>query len=403
MSADFSAAASALGYLFQFRYALLLLLERGEDAELRLECLDDIVIEDSAGTSLHQLKLHQNGIGDLSDLSVDLWKTLRVWSTLAASGQIILPGTALLLVTTASAPQHSAASLLKLPNQRDSSKALSLLVAACAKSKNKQLESAFNAFTGLTSAQRQLLVDAIVVLDGSPDVTDVGERIKKHLALSTYPEHLQALVERLEGWWDSALLSHLRATPRAPISHSSLQLKVLDIADQFRADSLPIDYASAHPGVIDAAQDPRLFVKQLHAIEANPKRVENAILDYYRAAEQRSRWVREDLILDEELTRYEDRLVEEWDRVRLAFLDDIPKADPSEAALLECGKKLYRWVELTISLPIRPRVTTAYVMRGSFHMLADRTPPRVWWHPKFLETVKKILVGTAEKADATVS
>ena len=40
---------------------------------------------------------------------------------------------------------------------------------------------------------------------------------------------------------------------------------------------------------------------------------------------------------------------------------------------------------------VRPNVTEPYVMRGSYHMLADKNPPRVWWYPKFLERLEQIL------------
>ena len=44
------------------------------------------------------------------------------------------------------------------------------------------------------------------------------------------------------------------------------------------------------------------------------------------------------------------------------------------------------------SLRIRARVTEPSVLRGSFHILADATPePRVYWHPRFLDRLGKVL------------
>ena len=40
--------------------------------------------------------------------------------------------------------------------------------------------------------------------------------------------------------------------------------------------------------------------------------MEFAIRDYYRAFEQRSRWAREDFLVDGELENYERELVEAW-------------------------------------------------------------------------------------------
>jgi hypothetical protein len=57
---------------------------------------------------------------------------------------------------------------------------------------------------------------------------------------------------------------------------------------------------------------------------------------------------------------------------------------------------LYNWGEFETgkieSLRIRARVTEPYVLRGSFHILADTKPePRVYWHPRFLERLGKVL------------
>src|SRR5678815_1212015 len=67
---------------------------------------------------------------------------------------------------------------------------------------------------------------------------------------------------------------------------------------------------------IDPEEDPRLFVAQLREIRISPTRIQSAILDYYRAFEQRSSWARENVLLEGEVDEYEDRLVDEWGRYR---------------------------------------------------------------------------------------
>ena len=80
---DFSAADSALGYLYQVRLALLSALQRlAEDDTfaLYLETLDDVVF-DTTGSALEllQLKHRCDRAANLTDASPDLWKSLRVW------------------------------------------------------------------------------------------------------------------------------------------------------------------------------------------------------------------------------------------------------------------------------------------------------------------------------------
>ena len=49
-------------------------------------------------------------------------------------------------------------------------------------------------------------------------------------------------------------------------------------------------------------------------------------------------------------------------------------------------------------LRIRERVTEPYVVRGAFHILANASPsPRVYWHPRFLERLRRTSRGRCMK------
>lgn len=117
----FSAADSALGYLYQVRVALLWSLSRIKQGEfvVSLETLDDVTFEAKGGTAeeLLQTKHHRTREASLSDMSGDLWKSLR--------GRIPA-GTSLYLLTTAAAPAGSAASYLRREG-RDVARAQTLL------------------------------------------------------------------------------------------------------------------------------------------------------------------------------------------------------------------------------------------------------------------------------------
>jgi len=146
---------------------------------------------------------------------------------------------------------------------------------------------------------------------------------------------------------------------------------------------------------IDTDADPRLFVAQLREIGISSNRIRSAILDYYRAFEQRSAWARENLLVSGEVEEYEDRLADEWNRSKDVAFEKL-KDDSAEDSLREAGATLYNWAQFETgkieSLRIRARVTEPYVLRGSFHILADVTPePRVYWHPRFLDRLGKVL------------
>ena len=81
LSGSHDASASLTGYLFQARYALLRGLEEGRHHPghaLSIEKFDDVAFEEAGRpVELIQTKHHGNR-GDVSDTSVDLWKTLHI-------------------------------------------------------------------------------------------------------------------------------------------------------------------------------------------------------------------------------------------------------------------------------------------------------------------------------------
>jgi hypothetical protein len=388
---QFSAANQALGYLYQIRYALWLLLEGVEEQEVALETLDDIVLENQ-GTYRELLQTkHHSTKASLTNTSPDLWKTIRVWSTHLLHKRVQIPPTTLSLVTTATAPSESIASKLRPTNDRACEEALQELNIIAKNSENKRLKEAFVAFTELSPEQQRDLVEAIYILDQSPMITDTADRIMDKIKAAVNREHRSALFERLEGWWFGKVVTQLRRGSVEPVSGFEVYDKLRAIADQFRPDALPIDFLDAKPESIDPARDDRLFVLQLRIIDISNPRIEKAILDYYRAFHQRSRWAREELLDGGEAEQYEDRLVDEWDRFALALADEDQDKKAPETLLKKIGREIYRWMEQEADFRVRPNVTEPYVMRGSYHMLADKNPPRVWWYPKFLERLEQIL------------
>lgn len=113
---NFDASASALGYVFQIRFALLMALRKVRaqpDVQISLETLDDVAFDNEGSPQeLFQTKHHIKSEADLTDYSGDLWKTLRVWSTSKQSGQL-KDDARLFLVPTATEADKSVASHLR--------------------------------------------------------------------------------------------------------------------------------------------------------------------------------------------------------------------------------------------------------------------------------------------------
>jgi hypothetical protein len=159
----------------------------------------------------------------------------------------------------------------------------------------------------------------------------------------------------------------------------ALGLKMDDLRDSFRADSLPVDFSDAHPpSSLDL--DSRLFVQQLRLIQLHEKNIKWACVDFYRAYAQRSRWLNDDLVATTQLTAYDDLLTEEWMRQR-DWMEREAQAGEDDSDAIKKGAALYSFLQQNCR-PIRANCTEPYVGRGSYHLLADLL--RIGWHRDYL-------------------
>jgi hypothetical protein len=412
VTTPFSAADSALGYLYQVRVALLWSLRRARantDFLVSLETLDDVTFESLEVTGpkpdeLLQTKHHKKGEASLSDASSDLWKSLRVWFEGRANGTIP-PDAALYLLTTSAAPNEGAAWFLRSDGVRNVDKALQKLETVTQTSESVANAPAYEAFRALPQAARRAILENIVVLDRAHGVIAIDSDLKAEVHWSAETKHLDAFLRRLEGWWLRRVIKQLAESPQsAGILSAEIEAEMTDLREQFKPDNLPIDDDLLNFTLDDAthaAHENYQFIHQLKLIDAGKRRVGAAIRDFYRAFVQRSRWLREDLLLVGDLSRYEQKLVEEWEIVFEAAKDEIAE-DAAETEKQKAARSILRWAE-GASISIRPGVTEAFVVRGSFHMLTDEKPPRVGWHPDFRDRLAEILSKSGSTSPDGVS
>jgi hypothetical protein len=400
MATDFSAGAQALGYLHQVRYSLysLLVSQRG-NTELYVEELDDVVRQSPGVTELDQLKHHTTPDATINEYSTELWRTLRGWFTYFDQGRIKPESAMLCLITTATAQAGSApAKLCQGSANRDVTAARERLVAVAQAAGSDSHSKFYRAFlkVGNTDQVRSTVdldrvLSAVVVIDNAPTIDQVTPKIMP-LLVGVHASNLEALYTRLEGWWFNKIIAHLLTKSAHPITRYEVSEMIADINEQFRPSSLPIDYEFYEPTDQQHADSTqRRFVQQLSAVNIAGMRLQDAVLDFYRAFEQRSKWVQETLLIDDELLVYEQRLVQAWRR-QVGFLQSrLPQSDDIEQVAF--GMNLLDWMEQQAGIPIRPDMPAGheYMMRGSFHWLADKAQPRVYWHPKFLEKLAALL------------
>lgn len=392
---DFSAADATLGYLYQVRVALLWSLQRLKNSQsflVSLETLDDVTFEVSGQPNeLLQTKHHKNREAKLTDASPDLWKTLRVWFEGYANG-VIPTGTSLHLLTTGKAGEGTAAAYLS-SRSRDVDAALNALESTARSSTSSDNVAAYKAFLATTSSVRRVLLDSVYVIDAAPSITDLEGELRTEVYWAAEPQYHEAFVQRLEGWWlRRALKQMVNIAKGDRILSDEIEAQMSDLREQFKADSLPIDEDlltfSLDEATYEAHAD-SIFVRQIELAKAGEKRIVAAVRDYYRAFEQRSRWLRDDLLLIGEIEKYEKRLIEEWELVFDGIKDELGE-DAADSVREKAAREVLTWAErTTIRIPARPSVIEPFITRGSLHMLADKL--RVGWHPEFSERLAHLL------------
>jgi hypothetical protein len=389
----FSAVDAALGYLYQVRSALLWSLQRQRsepDFLVSVETLDDVSFETVGGdaTDLLQTKHHLARTASLTDASPDLWKTLRIWFVGHTSGSIP-PNANLHLITTGTAPDGSAASRLRA-DPRDVAAAQQALDATAASSTNQANDSAYKVYLAATQKVCRSVLERIVIIDAASTIDDLDGEIRQEVYWAVDKEHHAPFVERLEGWWLRRVIHQLLSTDHNRIGSVELEAQMSDLREQFKHESLPIDDDIIDFILDDAtrvAHEDSTFVRQMAIIKAGKSRIAAAIRDYYRAFEQRSRWLRDDLIAGLDLHKYENLLIEEWELVFAAMLDDIGQAATDDAKE-QAARTVLAWAERNV-IPIRANVTAPFVSRGSLHMLSDQA--RIGWHPEFRDLLASLL------------
>lgn len=385
-----SAASSALGYLYQCRYALLESLNRlkkGQDFLVSIETLDDVVFEEvGEPPELLQTKHHLKSTGDLTDSSPDLWKTIRIWCEAITAGN--LPeGSLFFLITTAQTADGSAAYYLKPDASRNPESAVQRLNSTAESSASQDNALAYGAYRLLNDEQKRQLIESVFVVDGAPNIHDLDAELKEGVYFAVEQRFLDSFLQRLEGWWYRLAVKHLIDSDAKPIMSEELNSEMTSLREQFKQESLPIDEDIMRASVDASGYQDRLFVHQLRLIKIGNPRIFHAIRNYFRAFEQRSRWVREDLLLIGELDRYEEALVEEWDILFQQMRDKLGNIATEEAKKAS-AQALYRWVETGILPQIR-NITEPSIARGSYQILSDAK--RVGWHLEFRERLQQLL------------
>lgn len=386
------ASEQMLGYLYQVRYALALLLENdNSDCQISIEKFDDVAFsKDDIPIQLIQLKHHIQHQGNLADASTDMWRTIKVWLDAISETPDILDGTNFLIITTATAPIDSAAFLLKKDSNRNPDTAYEKLKTVCFSSVNQAYQRYYDAFREAGEDTVKQLIRQIYIIDCASNIIDVEKDILKHIRYSCIPKHQKMIYERLEGWWFKKAIDALCCDMPVFVNQNQVRSFIVSVSQEYADDNLPIDILD-----IDDLQEDnfsaneKIFHEQLKLICLGNHRMQLALRDYYRAFRQRASWVRNDLLYVNELGQYEQRLIDEWEHAFAAMEETLSETNnATEGEKAKEGRQLFSDIEKR-DIRIRPKCQEAFIMRGSYHILANQL--KIGWHVDFFDRLKQLL------------
>ena len=386
------ASEQLLGYLYQVRYALALLLENdNSDCQISIEKFDDVAFsKDDIPIQLIQLKHHIQHQGNLADASTDMWRTIKVWLDAISETPDILDGTNFLIITTATAPIDSAAFLLKKDSNRNPDTAYQKLKTVCFSSVNQAHQRYYDAFREAGEDTVKQLIRQIYIIDCASNIIDVEKDILKHIRYSCSPKHQKMIYERLEGWWFKKAIDALCCDTPVFVNQNQVRSFIVSVSQEYADDNLPIDILD-----IDDLQESnfsaneKIFHEQLKLICLGNHRMQLALRDYYRAFRQRASWVRNDLLYVYELGQYEQRLIDEWEHAFAAMEETLSETNnATEEEKAKEGRQLFSDIEKR-DIRIRPKCQEAFIMRGSYHILPNQL--KIGWHVDFFDRLKQLL------------
>ena len=412
-SEEHSAAASAAGYIYQVRWALLNLLREGRtrpDEVISLEMLDDVGWEDASGTAteLLQTKLHAAETAGLGDKDRDIWKTLLIW--LKRPDATDPNGPDLALVTTSTAQPGSAAFVLRPdPVTRDVAAAVDLLTKAAETSINEKTTAGRTRFLDLTKAERTAFLTRVRVLDTSLPLEDLDEAVRQEIwGLPSGEQAQDRFLSELWRWWDNMTIDLLRGR-RNGVAVSQLKTFIQELRDGYGPDSLRTTVLKSDVTLEDIEQHSTgRFYDQMVAVRYSRPNLKLAVIDYYRALKQETEWVDDSLIGLHELKAFEDNLRDEWARAFNDMLDDLSggtgeynSESVDEETKWRAGKDLLRALLDSTAVTIRKHYDDPFFARGKRHELAHRNNDQgIGWHPDFSNRLEELVVAVvAEPAD----
>lgn len=398
MNVDFSssvhdATASAMGFRYQERFALLELLDaKDEEAAVAIEALDDVQLAANGTDLLEQLKhsfVTQPKPIDIK--SANLWTTLRIWAELLPSIDMSITNFA--LITVAPLSQGSLLECLQAIDSDRSNLLTALITEAervmeevnAAELANKSKPHAkrspgAKAFLSLTSTQKKGLLAKITLRPDAPKIDELEELFAKRL--DTYPvSQRETLSRKTYEWWDRQVLLSFANKRHRFIARYEVLEKLSETSAMLQSEKLMDSFSSKRPPAVFHTNE--MLAKQCDLVDAKSAMLRRARISEWQARSQRSEWSTEAPSKHSKIVAYDEKLVLEWEYQHETACENVNAND--EASLKHEGLNVLKWALEDAAAEvgnIESTITSPFYVRGSYQVLSIQG--RVGWHPEYV-------------------
>ncbi|KKN20626.1 hypothetical protein LCGC14_0933540 [marine sediment metagenome] len=388
------ATASALGFRYQERFALLELFDtKDDDAAVAIEALDDVQLTANGTDILEQLKHSFAKQPTAIDIkSTNLWTTLRIWANLLPS--VDLSSTSFALITVAPLSQGSLLECLQAIGSDRSglqsalvSEAQSVLeevkaaeLAGKSKPHAKRLPGA-KAYLSLSDKKREELLSKIALRSDAPRIDELEKMLANRL--DTYPApQRETLSRKTYEWWDRQVLLSFENKRDRFIARYEILEQLSETSAMLHSETLMDSFSSKQPPAVFHSNE--MLAKQCELVGAQPAMLRRARISEWQARNQRSEWSTEAPSKHSKIVAYDEALVLEWEYLHETACEKMIVGD--EISKKSEGLIVLKWVLENAAAEvgsIESTITSPFYVRGSYQVLSIQG--RVGWHPEYVD------------------
>ncbi len=388
------ATASALGFRYQERFALLELFNTTDDeAAVAIEALDDVQLTANGTDILEQLKHSLAKQPKPIDIKcTNLWTTLRIWAELLPS--IDISNTSFALITVAPLSQNSLLDCLQTKGSDRSGLQDALVeeaervmeevnaaeLAGKSKPHAKRLPGA-KAFLSLSDTDKKILVSKVALRSDAPRIDELEEMLAKRL--DTYPAlQRETLSRKIYEWWDRQVLLSFEGKRDRFIARHEILEQLSETSVMLHTETLMDSFSSKQPPAIFHSNE--MLAKQCNLVGVKPAMLRRARIAEWQARNQRSEWSTEAPSKHSKIVAYDEELVLAWEYRHETAIENMAAGD--ETSKKSEGLNVLKWALEDAAADvgkIERTITSPYYVRGSYQVLSIQG--RVGWHPEYVD------------------